>query len=224
MLNLPDPPPHFQALNSDKPVQIYQRSLPHWRQEDATYFVTFRLGDSLPQEKLRYLQRLREEWTRTHPGQPSNEELENHTRTLLQQAEKWLDEGYGSCLLANGGCAKELEDAILRFQHDRYFVSCYVVMPNHCHLSIKPLGQWDLGDILQPMKGVAAHRINKLRGTSGSIWQDESYDRIIRDREQLWRVIQYIGKNPKLSNIPVDAWQRWVHPDWVACGWGFRDE
>ena len=35
------------------PVGIYARHLPHWRQEDCTYFVTFSLGDSIPQEKLR---------------------------------------------------------------------------------------------------------------------------------------------------------------------------
>ena len=48
-------PPGFQGLHSDIPVTFYYRHLPHWRQDGATYFVTFRLADSLPQMKLREL-------------------------------------------------------------------------------------------------------------------------------------------------------------------------
>lgn len=57
MLNL-SAPPNFRGLDPDKPIRVYYRYLPHWRQDGATYFVTFRLGDALPQEKLEYLQRL----------------------------------------------------------------------------------------------------------------------------------------------------------------------
>jgi hypothetical protein len=65
MWNLP-PPPGFQGLHPDKPVTIYVRHLPHWRQEGATYFVTFRLQDSLPQVKLDELEQWRLEWERQH--------------------------------------------------------------------------------------------------------------------------------------------------------------
>ena len=41
--------PQFVAFDETRAVRIYKRDLPHWRQEQATYFVTFRLGDSLPQ-------------------------------------------------------------------------------------------------------------------------------------------------------------------------------
>ena len=61
MWNLP-PPPGFQGLHPDKPVTVYVRHLPHWRQEGATYFVTFRLHDSLPQSKLQELDRVRHLW------------------------------------------------------------------------------------------------------------------------------------------------------------------
>ena len=40
-------PPGFQGLRTDIPVTVYYRHLPHWRQDGATYFVTFRLADSL---------------------------------------------------------------------------------------------------------------------------------------------------------------------------------
>src|SRR5262249_62338873 len=66
MWNLP-PPPGFQGLHPDNPVTVYQRHLPHWRQDGATYFVTFRLADSLPQSKLDELALLKEAWERQHP-------------------------------------------------------------------------------------------------------------------------------------------------------------
>jgi hypothetical protein len=57
-----DPPPGFQGLREDLPLTRYARHLPHWRQPGATYFVTFRLADSLPKEKLHELDLLRSEW------------------------------------------------------------------------------------------------------------------------------------------------------------------
>lgn len=54
-----DPPPGFQGLREDLPLQVYTRHMPHWRQAGATYFVTFRLGDSLPEARLLELERLK---------------------------------------------------------------------------------------------------------------------------------------------------------------------
>lgn len=48
-------PPEFQGLRDDLPLTVYFRHLPHWRQEGATYFVTFRLIDALPKAKLHEL-------------------------------------------------------------------------------------------------------------------------------------------------------------------------
>ena len=69
-------------------------------------------------------------------------------------------------------------------------------MPNHCHLTIRPFTDHELEKILQGMKAASAKAVNALLGTTGSLWQQESYDRIVRDEEHLWRVIQYIGRNP----------------------------
>ena len=43
-----DPPPGFRGLDPHRPVKIYTRNLPHWRQAGASYFVTFHLADALP--------------------------------------------------------------------------------------------------------------------------------------------------------------------------------
>ena len=77
--NLP-PPTGFRGLNPDLPITVYHRHLPHWRQEGATYFATFRLADALPQEKLQFLKRLRDEWERTHPPLRSEEDWKAYAR------------------------------------------------------------------------------------------------------------------------------------------------
>jgi putative transposase len=54
-------PPGFQGLRENLDLKVYMRHLPHWRQDGATYYVTFRLADSLPQSKLDELAGLRKE-------------------------------------------------------------------------------------------------------------------------------------------------------------------
>ncbi len=48
-------PVMLQAFDPEGEFEIRHRNLPHWRQQGATYFVTFRLNDSLPQAKLAQL-------------------------------------------------------------------------------------------------------------------------------------------------------------------------
>ena len=64
--NLP-PPPGFRGLDENLPLTFYTRNLPHWRQKGATYAVTFRLNDALPQSKLQELKRHRARWEQQHP-------------------------------------------------------------------------------------------------------------------------------------------------------------
>ena len=57
---------------------------------------------------------------------------------------------------------------------------------------------------------------------SGELWQQECYDRIVRDEEQLYRVVQYIGRNPYKAKTPRSKWFRWMNPKWIATGWNFE--
>ena len=65
--------------------------------------------------------------------------------------------------------------------------------------------------------------INRQRGERGTLWQRESCDRIIRDEEHLWRVIQYIGRNPTNAGIDPSTCPLWIRPSWIKCGWNFFD-
>lgn len=218
------PPPHFRGLHPDLPVTVYQRNLPHWRQGGATYFVTFRLGDALPQDKLVLLKRLRAEWERTHPKPRSESDWEDYAREFTNRAERWLDEGYGTCHFRERRWVDDLRDRLHHFQNERYFLSCWTIVPNHCHLVIHPFDDHLLEDLVGAMKGVCARHINRAFGKTGSVWEEESYDRIVRDEEHLWRVIQYIGRNPLLAGLQGEAtWRRWLHPEWETAGWTFCD-
>ncbi len=127
MWNLP-PPPNFQGLHPDKPLRIYQRHLPHWRQEGATYFATFRLNDSLPQTKLHELKRIREEFYLRHPPPQTDETLEELAREITFRIERWLDLGYGSCVLKQAHHAAHLVKSLHHFDLDKQFqVSSHVM-------------------------------------------------------------------------------------------------
>jgi putative transposase len=229
--NLP-PPPGFQGLHSDKPVTVYQRHLPHWRQDGASYFVTFRLNDSLPQSKLAELESLKAEWQRQHVSSgtareshptPSNAALEELARQIQGRVERWLDQGMGRCVLKQPSLAALVTSSLHHFDDERYELDCYVVMPNHVHVVVRPLipEAHPLEVILGSWKKYSSRRMNGELNTTGDLWQEESYDRIIRDEEHLWRVLQYLGSNPERAGLARDSCPLWIRPQWVELGWKF---
>ena len=135
-----------------------------------------------------------------------------------------MDEGCGKCYFHDSKFAMLMSDACKYFQDKRHLTFCYCVMPNHCHVVVKPIGEHRLEDILESWKGYVGFQINRQLGRHGSLWQDESYDRIVRDEEHLFRIVQYIGTNPAKAGLRREQWHRWIHPDWEAAGWGFRDD
>ena len=134
-----------------------------------------------------------------------------------------MDEGYGECVFRHRELANEMSNSLLHFQNQRCFTSCFTVMPNHVHAVIKPLDEIELEDVLESVKRFVSRKVNSFLGRTGTLWEQESYDRILRDPEHLYRVIQYIGRNPAKAGMPRERWIRWLSPDWDHAGWGFRD-
>jgi len=80
------------------------------------------------------------------------------------------------------------------------------VLPDHVHVLAQPLcrddgGAFDLGEILHSIKRFSARKINQARGITGSLWQDERYDRIIRDEAEFLEKWQYIRNNPLKTGL-----------------------
>ena len=221
MFNLPAPV-GFRGLDPDLPIQIYNRHLPHWRQDGATYFVTFRLADSIPQEHLHALKRWRIIWEQQHPEPRSEQQWKEFAQEITSKTERWLDEGCGDCVLGGSFATQLMSKALLKFQDTRYLTSSFVVMPNHVHLLMKPLPGYKLETLLQGIKAKVSKEINQRHGRSGSIWEEESHDRIVRDDEHLWQCLQYIGSNPSKASLPTGRYLLWLHPEWEAAGWRYQ--
>ena len=223
MLNRPAPP-GFRGFDPHGQFRYYERHLPHWRQPGATYFVTFRLADALPQVVQDFIHRMRREIEKLG-NHPSSQELrERYEREVSSRLESSLDEGYGRCELRDSNNASIVR-ACLEFGSEKeHFLGCGVIMANHCHIVIQPHPGVELEDVLRKVKGVSSRQINQRINGTGQLWEQESYDRIIRDEEHLWRVIQYIGRNPTKCGLPLPYEFRWVHPSWRAAGWGYEDE
>jgi len=222
-----DPPEGFRGLDWNREIRRYRRNLPHWRQNGATYFVTFRLADSLPREALEKLAEKRREWEKKFATKPATDEPSmEFTRQLAAEEERWLDHGSGECLLKHPKASKTVETRLRKFDGERYQLGAFVIMPNHVHLAVRPFDGFELDGITKGWKGVSAREINHLmaRKTAArhTMWQDESHDTIIRDESHLFRVVQYIGNNPAKAKL-TGGFVRWVCADWSEMGYGFQD-
>ena len=92
-------------------------------------------------------------------------------------------------------------EAIRYWDGRKWTVYAAVVMPDHVHLLGKPFtlpegGFFNLAEIIHSIKSFTGHEIIKKRGTTGSIWQDERFDRIVRDEAEFLEKWQYIRNNP----------------------------
>ena len=219
--NLPAPPT-FRGLDPATVVSRYERHLPHWRQDGATYFVTFNLADALPAHKIHQLQSMRRAWEREHPSPRDEATWTEYARKVFRMVEAAMDAGSGRCWLSHREYAKQLQRSILHWHEQRYEVGCLVIMANHCHLTMRPFQGYALEHELGSIKRTTARLINNRESLSGQLWQQECYDRIIRDEEHLYRVVQYIGRNPHRAGIPRNLWCRWLNPKWIDAGWKFE--
>lgn len=106
----------------------------------------------------------------------------------------------------------------------RVAMHAFVVMPDHVHELFTPLDDpsgtsYALATIMSGVKGASAHSINRMLSRSGPVWQDESFDHILRSDEALLDRVQYILGNPVRKGL-VERWQdyrwHWAHPDLIA--------
>jgi len=103
----------------------------------------------------------------------------------------------------------------------RIYLHAAVVMPDHVHLLLQPLRDesgWPFPgvDVLQCFKGATAHRINKLIHSSGPVWEEESFDHVLRSDESLKEKWEYIRQNPVEAGLverPQDYRWLWVNPE-----------
>ncbi|MES2474441.1 MAG: (E)-4-hydroxy-3-methylbut-2-enyl-diphosphate synthase [Verrucomicrobiota bacterium] len=178
--------------------------LPHWRIPGATYAVTFRTKDSLPasvlkeyeQKKSLLLEQLDRGIQLGDPGE-SLQQLREEIRLLTESViEPALHAAEGPRPLADPAIAAMVESALKHFDGDRYDLLAWSVMPNHVHVLLTPREGHELEKIIQSWKTHSATQANQRLGKSGTFWQEEYYDHIVRDGEDLKHQVSYILANP----------------------------
>jgi|SRR5690625_1875324 len=197
-------------FNPADEIEITRGNLPHWYQKGVYYFVTFRLADSIPKEKAAELKKDRENWLKTHKNRIdfSKADWAEYNRLFHDRVEEWLNNGYGSCVLRNPKNAAIMVDALTYFDHERYHLDEWVVMPNHVHVLVKPVRDHPLSQILHSWKSYTALQINRNEDRSGELWMSESFDHIVRSESSLERFRCYIWDNPKKAGIIAPAASR----------------
>jgi carbamoylphosphate synthase large subunit/REP element-mobilizing transposase RayT len=194
--------PIFRGFDEHGDISTSRRNLPHWEQVAATYFVTFRLSDAVPASLRDQWKEELANWLRHHPKPWDTRTACEYQQLFIESREGWLDQGHGSCLLRDRQAAEIVSNALRHFDRERYFLDGFVIMPNHVHALFQPISGFALSDLLHSWKSVTAHEIKRIRaGNAGAIWQDESFDRIVRNWEELQEYRAYIVRNPEKARL-----------------------
>jgi REP element-mobilizing transposase RayT len=162
--------------------------LPHLDAPNLVQHVVFRLADSLPAHLQSEIAKI-----------PRNERV--------RRADTFLDEGHGRGDLAIPELGALVENALLRFDGERYLLLGWCVMPTHVHVLIETRPGHRLDRLVHSWKSFTAHAANKLLERTNSFWAPEYFDRYMRDDAHLATTMAYIEGNPVkvgLSKTPSE--------------------
>ncbi|WP_395730610.1 REP-associated tyrosine transposase [Prosthecobacter sp.] len=210
-------------LNRHIDVEKTTHHLPHWEQPGRCYFVTFRMADSIPAKLRNEWMAEREQWLEAHPKPHSPEETGEYQQKFTARIERWLDSAQGSCVLRQSECREIIAGALQVFEARRYHLHSWVIMPNHVHVLLSLQESEQLGKILSSWKSYTANRLNDLLGLDGPFWQEDYFDRLVRDEEHFVRCVRYIRRNPIKAHLPPEAYSIWedaLSRQWAPPGEG----
>lgn len=100
--------------------------------------------------------------------------------------------------------------AVEHFNGQRYELIAYTIMDDHVHVLMTTVNEQPLEKTVHSWKSYTGHVLQRLRHSTGNIWQQEYYDRIIPDSDELTRQLQYITTNPakRWPEISEYSWCR----------------
>jgi len=132
----------------------------------------------------------------------------------------------GPFWLRNPEVAEVVEELIHYRDKKDYDLIAYCIMPNHVHMvfEINTVGRlaestsmhngrdsvstYMVTQILESLKKFTAIRANRILHRSGQFWQRESYDHVIRDDNDLSRIVDYVLWNPVKAGL-AESWEEW---------------
>jgi REP element-mobilizing transposase RayT len=173
--------------------------LPHFDAPGVQQFISYRLCDAMPAER-------RSEWEHLLT-------IEDE-RDRFRKIEGYLDKGLGSCALRLPAIAEIVQENLWFHDAKSYRLLAWVIMPNHVHVLTE---MWKpLRVVLRGWKSYTATRANETLGKIGtSFWQDDYFDRYIRDEDHYRRVVNYIENNAVKAGL-VSAPADWP---WSSAGY-----
>ena len=188
-------------MNPYDEIWTCQNRLPHWEQDDCTYFLSFRLADSLPGSLLAEWQEERSIWLKKNPEPWTQEKQREHDELFSNQRERWLDQEHGGCLLRNTDVREAVEKAIFVASGGNT-VWALVLMPKHAHalLSLTDYRDGALGKMMKSWKRASGRAGNQVLGRTGSFWAKDYFDRMIRDDAHFANCARYIRRNPEKAH------------------------
>ena len=210
-------------------THFHRRNLHHFYQPNSTYFITFRLKVSMPVNVLNEL-RNREEFRRDFKTK-----IEKYAgdKKYFAEYDKLLDENKKVQCLCNSKIAEKVKYTLHYPDKKEYNLICYTIMPNHVHLVFHLLDEIispeskltalrkpskithtiiseKVSRIMKSIKGISAREANKILNQKGGFWQSESYDHIVRDEDELEKIIKYVIYKPVKAKL-ADDWQDWEY-------------
>ncbi|GAB3793201.1 transposase [Spirosoma humi] len=205
---------------------FYRTKLPHIQPLGGTFFVTFRLADSLPQSIKKALQEEFDWQYKQLLTQPDSnpDQLDKLHRQFFGRYDRVLDKiDNGPHYLRLDAIAHIVANALHYFDEKKCDLIAFTIMSNHVHAvftlhsasEAKP--SITLDKVMHSLKSFTANKCNELLDRTGAFWEHESYDRLVRDRNELCRIVQYILQNPVKAGL-CQRWQDWeysyIKPDY----------
>ncbi len=216
----------LQDFTPPEPISIAELrcrgALPHLYRENGSYFVTFRLWDAVeprgagvppalrrgtvipPAKKL--VQKSKPSHKAGETPAPRKKPIDKMTATeIATLSEPPLT--LGSCILGRPELATLVQNSVRFFDGQRYSLAAWCVMPNHVHAVFTALGGHDPSDVLHSWKSYTSHQMNKMLRMTGSRWEQESFDHLIRSLEHFEAFVRYVENNPLaagLCKLPED--------------------
>lgn len=187
--------PNF--IDFDSPLEITGNARPHWNQYEKMQFVTFRLNDSIAASMRNQLIMYIESFKRLHPEPWDPDTWILYRKDISSNTEHLLHAGYGKCYLRNSKVRDIIAEALQYGNMQDYYLYAYVIMPNHLHILLQPIGDLSLAFIIRRMKSFTAKKINVTLNRRGTLWQRSYFDRMPRNKDDFTHILDYIQHNPE---------------------------
>jgi len=88
----------------------------------------------------------------------------------------------------------------------RYYLSDYVVMPNHVHILVAFPTEEAMLKQCESWKHYTARQINGLLQRRGRLWQQDAFDHLVRSPDEFDRLRAYIADNPRAAGLRSDEY------------------